>query len=97
LDRGPKEGTRKGAGKIYRIVVREEIGERFALAFEEMEMKMRTSGGNTLLTGKVVDQPHLHGILHRIGALGLELVSVERLHGEPYENGTTFPPTADRN
>ena len=44
-------------------MVRDEIGERFALAFEEMEMS--TSGGNTILTGKVVDQPHLHGILDR--------------------------------
>ena len=63
MDRGPKERTRKGTGKIYRIVVRDEIGERFALAFEEMEMSTR--GGNTILTGKVVDQPHLHGILDR--------------------------------
>jgi outer membrane PBP1 activator LpoA protein len=95
LDRGPKGRTRKGTGKIYRIVVRDEIGERFALAFEEMEM--RTRGGNTILTGKVVDQPHLHGILDRIGALGLDLVSVESLHEEHYENDASYPPTADRN
>jgi hypothetical protein len=95
LDRVPKGRTRKGAGKVYRIVVRNEIGERFAPAFEEMDM--RTRGGNTILTGKVVDQPHLHGILDRIGALGLDLVSVETLHEEPYEHDTTFPPTADRN
>ena len=97
MDRGPKERTRKGTGKIYRIVVRDEIGERFALAFEEMEMEMRTRGGNTILTGKVVDQPHLHGILDRIGALGLDLVSVESLHEEPYENDASYPPTADQN
>ena len=95
MDRGPKERPRKGTGKIYRIVVRDEIGERFALAFEEMEM--RTRGGNTVLTGKVVDQPHLHGILDRIGALGLDLVSVECLYGEPYENDAGHPPTADQN
>ena len=64
--------------------MRDEIGERFALAFEEMEMEARR--GHTILKGKVVDQPHLHGILDRIGALGLELLSVESLPGEPYDN-----------
>jgi hypothetical protein len=97
LDRGPKEKARKGTGKIYRIVVREEIGERFALAFEEMEMGMEARGGHTILKGKVVDQAHLHGILDRIGALGLELLSVESLHEEPYENDAGHPPTADQN
>jgi hypothetical protein len=95
LDRGPKGKTRKGTGKIYRIVVRAEIGERFALAFEEMEMSTR--GGNTILTGKVVDQAHLFGILDRIGALGLDLVSVESLHEDPHENYASHLPTADRN
>jgi len=73
-----------GTGKTYRIVVRDDIGERFALAFEEMEMEARR--GRTILTGNVVDQPHLHGILDRIGALGLELLSVECLPGEPHDN-----------
>jgi hypothetical protein len=86
LDRRGKDRTRKGTGKIYRIVVRDEIGERFALAFEEMEMEMEARRGRTILTGNVVDQPHLHGILDRIGALGLELLSVESLPGEPHDN-----------
>jgi hypothetical protein len=83
LDRRGKDRIRKGTGKIYRIVVRDEIGERFALAFEEMEMEARR--GQTILTGKVVDQPHLHGVLDRIGALGLELLSVESWPGEPHD------------
>jgi ATP-dependent exoDNAse (exonuclease V) alpha subunit len=62
---------------VYRIVVREELSERYAAAFEGMEME--TKCGQTILTGEVVDQPHLHGILDRIGALGLKLVSVEDL------------------
>ena len=66
--------------------MRDEIGERFALAFEEMEMEMEARRGHTILKGKVVDQPHLHGILDRIGALGLVLLSVESLPEEPYDN-----------
>jgi hypothetical protein len=33
----------------------------------------------TVLTGEVKDQSHLHGILDRIGALGLKLMSVENM------------------
>jgi hypothetical protein len=94
LDRRGKDRTREGAGKIYRIVVRDDIGERFALAFEELEMETRR--GHTILTGKIVDQSQLHGILDRIGALGLELLSVECLPGEPYDNESSHPPTTDR-
>jgi hypothetical protein len=91
---GPEHKTRKGNGKVYRIVVRDEIGERFALAFEGMEVEAR--GGQTVLTGEIIDQPHLHGILARINGLGLELLSVESLPREPYDNESSYPPTADR-
>lgn len=67
----------QGAGKAYRIVVRSELSERYAEAFEGM--KMETKGGLTIITGEVIDQPHLYGILDRISGLGLELVSVESL------------------
>jgi hypothetical protein len=85
-----------GTRTIYRIVVRDDIGERFALAFEEMGMEVETRGGHTVFTGEVIDQPHLHGILDRINGLGLELLSVESLPGEPYDNETSYPPTTDR-
>ena len=52
-----------------------EIGERFAAAFEGMEVT--STRGRTVITGDVIDQSHLHGILDRINALGLELVSVQ--------------------
>ena len=68
---------RKGNGTLYRIVVRSELGDRYAVAFEVMEMD--TKSGNTILTGKIIDQPHLYGILARINGLGLELLSVQTL------------------
>ena len=64
-------------GTSYRIVVRSELNGRYALAFEGMEMEAK--GGYTVLTGKIIDQPHLFGILARINGLGLELLSVEAL------------------
>jgi hypothetical protein len=81
MESGGKQRTPMGTRTVYRIVVRDELSERLATAFEGMEMETR--GGQTILTGEVVDQPHLHGILERIGALGLKLVSVESMLGEP--------------
>ena len=94
MESGSEDRTRKGTGEVYRIVVRDDIGERFALAFEEMEVEAR--GGQTVLTGEIIDQPHLHGILDRIASLGLKLLSVESLPGEPYDNESSYPPTTDR-
>jgi hypothetical protein len=75
-----RESSSSSSGTVYRIVVREELSERFAVAFEGMEMKTR--GGQTVLTGEIIDQPQLHGILTRIGSLGLKLVSVETISQE---------------
>jgi hypothetical protein len=68
---------RKGTETVYRIVVRSELTDTYAVAFEGMEME--TKEGVTVLTGKIIDQPHLYGILGRINGLGLELLSVEAL------------------
>ena len=50
------------------------------MAFEGMEME--TKNGDTVLTGRIIDQPHLYGILARINGLGLELLSVQVLPDE---------------
>jgi hypothetical protein len=68
---------KKGKGTVYRIVVRSELTDRYASTFEGMEME--TKNGRTILTGEVKDQPHLFGILGRINALGLVLLSVQAL------------------
>jgi hypothetical protein len=77
---GGKRKIRKGT--TYRIVVRSELNGRYAVAFEGMQMEAK--GGDTVLTGKIKDQPHLFGILQRINGLGLELLSVEALPEEAH-------------
>jgi hypothetical protein len=69
--------SKKRTGKVYRIVVRSELSDRYAAAFEGMQIEAKV--GETILTGEVIDQPHLHGILARINGLGLELLSVQAL------------------
>ena len=68
---------RRGTGRFYRIIVRSELSDKYSVAFEGMEME--TKDGVTVLTGRIIDQPHLYGILERINGLGLELLSVEAL------------------
>jgi hypothetical protein len=60
-----------------------ELSERYAATFEGM--KMDAGGGQTTITGQIVDQSYLYGTLSRINALGLELVSVESSYPE-YKN-----------
>ena len=62
---------------VYRIVVQSELSDRYASAFEGMQMEAKN--GQTILTGEVKDQPHLFGILGRLNALGLVLLSVQAL------------------
>ena len=77
---GQHKARESSSSTVYRIVVHEELSDRYAVAFEGMEMKAR--GGQTVLTGEIIDQPQLHGILTRIGSLGLKLVSVETISQE---------------
>jgi hypothetical protein len=77
---GGRRMMRRGTGRVYRIVVRSELSDVYAVAFDGMEMEARD--GDTILTGRVIDQPQLYGILERINGLGLELLSVEALSGD---------------
>jgi hypothetical protein len=61
----------------YRIVVAGELSRRFAPAFDGMTVCC--GGGQTSITGTVIDQAQLHGLLDRVGDLGLELVSVNAI------------------
>lgn len=65
----------RARGRQYRLVVRGELGEPFGFLFEGMQMDR--VAGTTVLTGNVIDQTHLHGLLQRIQELGLELVSID--------------------
>jgi hypothetical protein len=69
--------ARGRTGTVYRIIVRRELSDKYAVAFEGMVMKAKDRV--TVLTGKIIDQPHLYGILERINGLGLELLSVEAM------------------
>jgi hypothetical protein len=74
----------QGTRRIYRIVVRSELDDRYACAFTGM--RMETRDGRTILTGEVVDQPHLFGVLQRLNGMGLALLSVQAMPDEDYSS-----------
>jgi hypothetical protein len=65
----------------YEIVVRGELSQRYSTAFEGMALE--AGDGLTTITGPVVDQAQLHGLLDRVRDLGLELVSVNAAFTHP--------------
>jgi hypothetical protein len=54
------------------------LDERWADWFEGLTIT-REDNGETRLTGPVVDQTALHGLLRKVRDLGLPLISVNRL------------------
>jgi hypothetical protein len=64
----------------YRLVVQGELGPRYASAFEGMTV--RSHDGETDITGPIIDQSHLQGLLERIANLGLALTSLTPLGTE---------------
>jgi hypothetical protein len=67
--------------QVYEIRFRGHLDVRRAQMFAGLEM-VREPGGETVLTGPVLDQAALHGILSRIRDLGVPLLSVKRLPAE---------------
>jgi hypothetical protein len=71
--------------QAYRLVVNGELGRRYASAFEGMAIA--PGGGKTEITGVVIDQSHLQGLLERISGLGLSLYSITPLDTDRREPG----------
>jgi hypothetical protein len=69
----PEMNRRTGVA-TYRLVVRGELGDQFGSLFAGMGLSRKD--GTTVLTGPVVDQAHLAGLIDRTQELGLELICV---------------------
>ena len=72
-----------GQPQLYEIRFKGHLSPYRAQMFEGMEM-VREPGGETLLTGPVIDQAALHGILSRIRDIGVPLLSVKRLSADEH-------------
>ncbi len=64
---------------LYEIRLKGQLDDRWAIRFEGLTITL-DDNGNTLLTGLVVDQAALHGLLKKIRDLGMPLISVNFIH-----------------
>jgi hypothetical protein len=68
--------------QLYEIRLKGHLDDRWAEWFEGLAITLEENG-DTLLTGPVIDQAALHGLLKKVRNLGMPLVSVSPLeHGQ---------------
>jgi len=71
---------------VYQIRIKGYLGPKWIDWFEGLVITLEEDG-NTLLTGPVIDQAALHGLLKKVRDLGMPLISVS-----PAESGQAGTP-----
>jgi hypothetical protein len=67
--------TDPGHPVVYQIRIKGHLGSQWRDWFEDLTITLEEDG-DTLLTGPVMDQAALHGLLKKVRDLGMALVSV---------------------
>ena len=76
-----KQNSSPCNNEVYEIKIQGHLNDHWQPWFEGMSLKYETAGEEqyTLISGSVVDQPALHGLLAKIRDLNLTLISVRRI------------------
>ena len=81
----PNPEMHPGRPLIYQIRVKGHLGSHWTEWFGGLSITLEDNG-ETLLTGPVVDQAALHGVLRKVRDMGMPLISVQRV-----ESGQASP------
>src|SRR6266571_6063984 len=79
-----RETSDLGQPMVYQIRIKGQRGRHWTDWFEGLTLTA-LDNGETLLTGSVVDQAALHGLLRKVRDLGVLLLSVSRVEPGPAE------------
>lgn len=60
---------------VYQIRIKDHLSDQWTDWFEGLTITLEDNG-DTLLTGSVIDQAALHGLLKKVRDLGMHLLSV---------------------
>jgi hypothetical protein len=77
-----------GKPQVYQIRIKGHLGHQWTEWFEGLSITL-TDNGETLLTGPLIDQAALHGVLKKVRDLALPLVSVSSVKPSQ-EDSTDF-------
>ena len=73
--------------EVYRITIKGHLDDEWSGWLEGLTIT-RTDDGETILTGPIVDQTALHGVLIKIRDLGLPLLGLSRIEPERESEST---------
>ena len=73
-----REASEKAQLLVYQIRIKGHLGREWTNWFGGLTITLEDNG-ETLLTGPVVDQAALHGLLRKVRDLGVLLLSVSRV------------------
>jgi hypothetical protein len=73
--------TDPGQTMVYQIRIKGHLGSQWSDWFEGQTITLEDNG-DTLITGPVVDQAALYGLLKRVRDLGLPLLSVTQIQSD---------------
>lgn len=79
----PKTGS--SHPMVYQIRIKGQLGHEWTDWFEGLAITLEENG-DTLLTGPIVDQAALYGLLRKVRDLGMPLVSVNRVQFNKDQN-----------
>ena len=74
----------EGQPLVYQIRIKGHVGRQRMDWFDGLTITLEEDG-NTLLTGPVIDQAALHGVLKKVRDLGMPLLSVNSMSPGPQD------------
>jgi hypothetical protein len=80
-----------GVMPIYQIRLKEQLGQHWSSWFDGLAITIEANG-ETVLTGEIIDQAALHGLLNKVRDLQLTLLAVY-----PLEDGSCERKSKEQN